>query len=683
MSDYSVTLSTTEPNNYVGLIKLRQGDVASQSIQATITANGQLFKFDRLSVFFNAVLPNGNVIRDKVTKVDYVNSKLNYVVADSFLQEVAQVTAWFSFENDEKIIDSTKNFQYSVIAGWKECIPQGNYIYELSEIQREIEEIIGNKDFTSLISKIDSLSTELVYLNSKVDFLGQQKADKAEIDAKLDSITSGAPNGVFANIEALNTKYPNGATGIMLVTSDGHWYWWSSVSQKWEDGGFYQATTDNFKTRSATIASRYKLNINTQLGQIEFPNTGFVSVEDGYLQYTIDDQNKVPIKYTEDSFLFFDTIAKQFKVLKGISQALNSDLKLGWIFQTSQQFHLNAEYTIDGYEVSKGGIPFISRRGRLLSTNPIIIKRITKELVFPAKTVIRILSEDKFIDISNSVGGTKLDLSERNAHYIFFNASSNKIETYPDISGKGLNLLPLGYINFGANFACDLDANFIVDSYTPQAKFCDKVATIIGDSTVNGDNGKGSTSNSWSWVAYIKYLCGFNTVTNLGVNGSRVAVSENKTDSLVERYNQIKEQDFIGVLGGVNDFINNIPLGELLMPNSAFDTTTFYGAYQSIVEGIRKENPNAKLLLITPMKVNNARANSFLPNTIGKKQSDYVNAIKEIGEMYGVRVYDLYSNCGFSPFLESDSLYTADKLHPTELGYKLIADSICSEINMM
>ncbi|WP_416435321.1 BppU family phage baseplate upper protein [Lactococcus lactis] len=161
MSDYSVTLSTTEPNNYVGLIKLRQGDVASQSIQATITANGQLFNFDHLAVFFNAVLPNGYVVRDKVTNVDYANSKLNYVVADSFLQEVAQVTAWFSFENDEKIIDSTKNFQYSVIGGWKECIPQGNYIYELSEIQREIEEIIGNKDFTSLISKISSLESNL------------------------------------------------------------------------------------------------------------------------------------------------------------------------------------------------------------------------------------------------------------------------------------------------------------------------------------------------------------------------------------------------------------------------------------------------------------------------------------------------------------------------------------------
>ncbi|WP_348619226.1 BppU family phage baseplate upper protein [Lactococcus lactis] len=184
MSDYSVTLSTTEPNNYVGLIKLRQGDVASQSIQATITANGQLFKFDRLSVFFNAVLPNGNVIRDKVTGVDYVNSKINYIVADSFLQEVAQVTAWFSFENDEKIIDSTKNFQYSVIGGWKECIPQGNYIYELSEIQREIEQIIGNKDFSKLLLKIDSIKTEYNYIN-------QVKADKIELEKTKTELAEG------------------------------------------------------------------------------------------------------------------------------------------------------------------------------------------------------------------------------------------------------------------------------------------------------------------------------------------------------------------------------------------------------------------------------------------------------------------------------------------------------------
>lgn len=256
MSDYSVTLSTTEPNNYVGLIKLRQGDVASQSIQATITANGQLFKFDRLSVFFNAVLPNGNVIRDRVTEVDYVNSKLNYIVADSFLQEVAQVTAWFSFENDEKTIDSTKNFQYSVIGGWKECIPQGNYIYELSEIQREIEQIIGDKDFSKLLLKIDSIKNEYNYIN-------QVKADKTELnktneeiwkleattstlDNKVSTLSSGAPKAV-SQVSSMTDKTKNYVyTGTESGYTPGNWYYWSGTA--WTSGGAYQAAGIGDKT---------------------------------------------------------------------------------------------------------------------------------------------------------------------------------------------------------------------------------------------------------------------------------------------------------------------------------------------------------------------------------------------------------------------------------------------------
>nr|DAO26369.1 MAG TPA: distal tail protein [Caudoviricetes sp.] len=256
MSDYSVTLSTTEPNNYVGLIKLRQGDVASQSIQATITANGQLFKFDRLSVFINAVLPNGNVIRDKVTEVDYVNSKLNYVVADSFLQEVAQVTAWFSFENDEKIIDSTKNFQYSVIAGWKECIPQGNYIYELSEIQREIEEIIGNKDFSSLIKRTDALETKTAYLeqvkanqtdlnatNANVSLnTANISANTAKIStntSQISSLASGAPKAVSL-VSGMTDHTKNYVyTGSESGYTAGNWYYWNGSN--WSSGGVYQS----------------------------------------------------------------------------------------------------------------------------------------------------------------------------------------------------------------------------------------------------------------------------------------------------------------------------------------------------------------------------------------------------------------------------------------------------------
>lgn len=260
MTDHFITLSTTEPNNYVGLLKMRQGDINTQTIQATITANSQLFKFDRLSVFFNAVLPNGNVIRDRVTEVDYVNSKLNYIVADSFLQEVAQVTAWFSFENDEKTIDSTKNFQYSVIGGWKECIPQGNYIYELSEIQREIEQIIGDKDFSKLLLKIDSIKNEYNYIN-------QVKADKTELnktneeiwkleaitstlDNKVSTLSSGAPKAV-SQVSSMTDKTKNYVyTGTESGYTPGNWYYWSGTA--WTSGGTYQAAGIGDKTVTAS-----------------------------------------------------------------------------------------------------------------------------------------------------------------------------------------------------------------------------------------------------------------------------------------------------------------------------------------------------------------------------------------------------------------------------------------------
>ncbi|MFK5243035.1 hypothetical protein ACI3PF_20010, partial [Lactococcus lactis] len=103
-------------------------------------------------------------------------------------------------------IDSTKNFQYSVIGGWKECIPQGNYIYELSEIQREIEEIIGNKDFTSLMLKMDSIKAEYNYINQiKADKTELQKTNEeiwkleattSNLDNKVSSLSSGAPKAV-------------------------------------------------------------------------------------------------------------------------------------------------------------------------------------------------------------------------------------------------------------------------------------------------------------------------------------------------------------------------------------------------------------------------------------------------------------------------------------------------------
>ncbi|MCA1387436.1 hypothetical protein I6F34_42500, partial [Bradyrhizobium sp. BRP05] len=124
----------------------------------------------------------------------------------------------------EKIIDSTKNFQYSVIGGWKECIPQGNYIYELSEIQREIEEIIGNKDFTPLISKISSIEQKYNVLENETtaqlaqkpyqyNSLSDMKSDN-RLTNGMSAITLGYTNpndggGGTYKIQSTSTKQAN------------------------------------------------------------------------------------------------------------------------------------------------------------------------------------------------------------------------------------------------------------------------------------------------------------------------------------------------------------------------------------------------------------------------------------------------------------------------------------------
>ncbi|WP_251900912.1 SGNH/GDSL hydrolase family protein [Lactococcus lactis] len=337
MTEHIITLSTTEPNNYVGLLKMRQGDIASQSIQTIITANGQLFNFDHLAVFFNAVLPNGNVVRDKVTEVDYVNSKLNYIVADSFLQEVAQVTAWFSFENDEKIIDSTKNFQYSVIGGWKECIPQGNYIYELSEIQREIEEIIGNKDFSSLINKIDLLKTDFDYLDdtkaSKVEM--DTKASKQDLasaitsqDDKIANIVNGTPKGVYASLAALKSAFPNGTAGIYVTSDNGHWYYWNNG---WIDGGIYQATAiqDDSLSYKKLKAGGRKGSIAANKLVIDFKNkkisvTSDAFVLDGITNFKIVSGAEFTIA-RNNGYLVYNKVSKVLDLVD-IGGAFNSSL---------------------------------------------------------------------------------------------------------------------------------------------------------------------------------------------------------------------------------------------------------------------------------------------------------------------------------------------------------------------
>ncbi|MCT1185770.1 SGNH/GDSL hydrolase family protein [Lactococcus lactis] len=654
MSDYSVTLSTTEPNNYVGLIKLRQGDVASQSIQATITANGQLFNFHHLAVFFNAVLPNGNVVRDKVTKVDYVNSKLNYTVADSFLQEVTQVTAWFSFENDEKIIDSTKNFQYSVIGGWKECIPQGNYIYELSEIQREIEEIIGNKDFTSLLSKISSLEFNL---KNRIDDLEAEKAQKDYVDGLIGDIgATGTFKGKDTNANILAKKGMAvgdewyGTTSLTYLRYNGTSWIDVGTDTKYGDNSVSETMLQNgiVTPKITSFYNRESANVFDITTIKPHYDNGVASIVDGV----------ITTKSLAPNEAFFLNVNSVDNVGKGV-QTLPAGT---WYLK------FKAKGTSGQTGKGSGFFP-----PRLYGSDGVRLRFVN-------------VSGSNSLEYTDWVWSITVATNVVNYGLLIQNGSSTEVYTIKDFMIT--DNIDAPFEDYYTYYATDnvrdhrtevaqakVDSlSLEVDSITATLKTIESPKVLhcafIGDSLTEGDYGSvGGTINlqPLNYPYYFKAITGW-TGTNFGKSGF---TTKNVWDNIVKTMNlSIKYNVVIIMLG------TNAGLTDTLDVDCVGDDYTLYaatqtGSYCKIIERIMLNCPTAQIFLCTPP----------YNDKTGKKEYivDTGNVVKKIAARYNLQLIDVYAGLGVNK-LNKNVFLPIDRLHFGQYGYQKLGIFFASQI---
>src|SRR5574337_642727 len=100
MTEHFITLSTTEPNNNIGIVKLRHADVNSQAIVAQIVENGQTKSFEGLQPFFCLMAQEvtGQGVTEEPVKIfNSVKGTLEYTTSDNALQFVGRNEAYFSF----------------------------------------------------------------------------------------------------------------------------------------------------------------------------------------------------------------------------------------------------------------------------------------------------------------------------------------------------------------------------------------------------------------------------------------------------------------------------------------------------------------------------------------------------------------------------------------------------------
>lgn len=140
-------------------------------------------------------------------------------------------------------------------------------------------------------------------------------------------------------------------------------------------------------------------------------------------------------------------------------------------------------------------------------------------------------------------------------------------------------------------------------------------------------------------------------------------------NNFLQRIEAVAEKDsydLVVVFGGINDYIQNIPLGE----SGGDRTANFVPAVDHFLEYLVNNFTQARIVVLTPLRTYNIYANSQ-----GHYQTEYADYIRETAKKYCLPVLDLTRESGFCPFMEvfknrwtliPEGYEDADGVHPNQ-----------------
>ncbi|HCE13396.1 MAG TPA: hypothetical protein DEQ24_11800, partial [Enterococcus sp.] len=206
---YPITLSVSEPNNNIGLLKVRQADEETQTLVVQILEDAISKSYEGLQAFFCARIGQTaglGIIEQKLTEAEMTdpkNGKLEYTFRAEDWQILGRQTGYFSFRKmkDDHTYEqqfSTRDFTYEVTKniysdGIKEIKKDGStYVWTIEDLKRLYEEYIasGKSDWEDFVEQ----NKEII---ESVDPSGQVLSEL---------IRSRKPEGVAAAYKDLPTR---------------------------------------------------------------------------------------------------------------------------------------------------------------------------------------------------------------------------------------------------------------------------------------------------------------------------------------------------------------------------------------------------------------------------------------------------------------------------------------------
>lgn len=229
-----------------------------------------------------------------------------------------------------------------------------------------------------------------------------------------------------------------------------------------------------------------------------------------------------------------------------------------------------------------------------------------------------------------------------------------------------------------------------------------KRVAFLGDSITDKKH-VGTTKNYWLYLAEMLRI----EPLVYGING-------NQWNGVLKQAQRLKaeignEVDAIIIFAGTNDYNAGVPLGEWYTfsyeettikgggkevrkrRNTDLNSNTFRGRINEALSYLKQNFPDKQIILMTPIHRAQARFSNeniqpeeAFPNKLGLYVDEYVNVIKEAGNVWAVPVIDLNSISGLYPMFDTHAQYfhdeVTDRLHPNAKGHYRMAKAIMYQL---
>lgn len=212
------------------------------------------------------------------------------------------------------------------------------------------------------------------------------------------------------------------------------------------------------------------------------------------------------------------------------------------------------------------------------------------------------------------------------------------------------------------------EASDIINN-VPNSRYKGLSFSVLGDdnSTFSGYSSSNNSYYPTNSVATVNDMWWKKTADKLGmsinkvnaVSGRRVTTTKAGNTSAIESCTNIGSPNVLIIYVGINDFINNVPLGEYtgcttsLTEQTAENTNTFTSAYAVMINKIKRNNPGTEIILCTLPTTKTTNDNGESINTWNER-------IRQLAGGFGLKVID-FANSGAASNL-------TDGIHPNAVG---------------